>query len=156
MSASAMRATICSSASRSAVSDGATGCCVVDMLPPLPPDALVRTHVPMLEGPTDIRQPRAATVDNCLPSAREARACHAAVPAMLTVAGVGPRPDRGRGEPAATAHGCGETEAGESTRGARRGYSAAPLEDRCLARSEEHTSELQSRGHLVCRLLHEI
>src|SRR5690625_6798906 len=23
-----------------------------------------------------------------------------------------------------------------------------------LARSEEHTSELQSRGHLVCRLLH--
>src|SRR5437870_10509662 len=30
---------------------------------------------------------------------------------------------------------------------------------RCLAnvtlRSEEHTSELQSRGHLVCRLLHE-
>src|SRR5690625_6483586 len=23
-------------------------------------------------------------------------------------------------------------------------------------RSEEHTSELQSRGHLVCRLLHEI
>src|SRR5439155_397421 len=24
-----------------------------------------------------------------------------------------------------------------------------------LSRSEEHTSELQSRGHLVCRLLHE-
>src|SRR5690625_6462679 len=24
---------------------------------------------------------------------------------------------------------------------------------RCSARSEEHTSELQSRGHLVCRLL---
>src|SRR5439155_25047200 len=24
---------------------------------------------------------------------------------------------------------------------------------RCCARSEEHTSELQSRGHLVCRLL---
>src|SRR5690625_5400965 len=23
----------------------------------------------------------------------------------------------------------------------------------CLSRSEEHTSELQSRGHLVCRLL---
>src|SRR5437870_13238174 len=23
----------------------------------------------------------------------------------------------------------------------------------CLTRSEEHTSELQSRGHLVCRLL---
>src|SRR5690625_5366232 len=26
-------------------------------------------------------------------------------------------------------------------------------EDRCDRRSEEHTSELQSRGHLVCRLL---
>src|SRR5690625_7646713 len=26
---------------------------------------------------------------------------------------------------------------------------------RSEARSEEHTSELQSRGHLVCRLLHE-
>src|SRR5690625_6765870 len=25
--------------------------------------------------------------------------------------------------------------------------------DRALIRSEEHTSELQSRGHLVCRLL---
>src|SRR5690625_5731838 len=24
-----------------------------------------------------------------------------------------------------------------------------------MGRSEEHTSELQSRGHLVCRLLHE-
>src|SRR5690625_5975627 len=24
---------------------------------------------------------------------------------------------------------------------------------KCLSRSEEHTSELQSRGHLVCRLL---
>src|SRR3984893_1802145 len=28
-----------------------------------------------------------------------------------------------------------------------------PLGDRCNHRSEEHTSELQSRGHLVCRLL---
>src|SRR5690625_4320498 len=28
-----------------------------------------------------------------------------------------------------------------------------PLEDLALLRSEEHTSELQSRGHLVCRLL---
>src|SRR5207253_10255421 len=27
------------------------------------------------------------------------------------------------------------------------------LDDAQLARSEEHTSELQSRGHLVCRLL---
>src|SRR5690625_1176991 len=29
----------------------------------------------------------------------------------------------------------------------------ATLPDRCVPRSEEHTSELQSRGHLVCRLL---
>src|SRR5690625_5792251 len=29
----------------------------------------------------------------------------------------------------------------------------AGLEQRKAARSEEHTSELQSRGHLVCRLL---
>src|SRR5690625_6530818 len=28
-----------------------------------------------------------------------------------------------------------------------------PGEDEPLQRSEEHTSELQSRGHLVCRLL---
>src|SRR5690625_6901422 len=28
-----------------------------------------------------------------------------------------------------------------------------PLTVRALVRSEEHTSELQSRGHLVCRLL---
>src|SRR5690625_6400108 len=27
------------------------------------------------------------------------------------------------------------------------------IDDRGLQRSEEHTSELQSRGHLVCRLL---
>src|SRR5690625_6847360 len=30
---------------------------------------------------------------------------------------------------------------------------ADALRDRLQARSEEHTSELQSRGHLVCRLL---
>src|SRR5437660_8452370 len=29
----------------------------------------------------------------------------------------------------------------------------SPITFRPLARSEEHTSELQSRGHLVCRLL---
>ena len=28
-----------------------------------------------------------------------------------------------------------------------------PITDKQLLRSEEHTSELQSRGHLVCRLL---
>src|SRR5437870_9679280 len=36
----------------------------------------------------------------------------------------------------------------------RTGTSAAPSAARSdLRRSEEHTSELQSRGHLVCRLL---
>src|SRR5439155_9264642 len=30
---------------------------------------------------------------------------------------------------------------------------AKAARDRSLGRSEEHTSELQSRGHLVCRLL---
>src|SRR5439155_21160485 len=30
---------------------------------------------------------------------------------------------------------------------------ASCFSERALARSEEHTSELQSRGHLVCRLL---
>src|SRR5437870_13061774 len=36
-------------------------------------------------------------------------------------------------------------------RGARQRARRRPLRDR--SRSEEHTSELQSRGHLVCRLL---
>src|SRR5207253_7511043 len=33
------------------------------------------------------------------------------------------------------------------------GYAAYTFAIGALARSEEHTSELQSRGHLVCRLL---
>src|SRR5690625_7044704 len=33
------------------------------------------------------------------------------------------------------------------------GYRTAPRKMRRKTRSEEHTSELQSRGHLVCRLL---
>src|SRR5439155_20390597 len=43
-----------------------------------------------------------------------------------------------------------------STAGSRRaGPFATPRKQRrgCKSRSEEHTSELQSRGHLVCRLL---
>src|SRR5690625_6667951 len=32
-------------------------------------------------------------------------------------------------------------------------YREQALDDELSARSEEHTSELQSRGHLVCRLL---
>src|SRR5207253_9654596 len=35
----------------------------------------------------------------------------------------------------------------------RRWLHAAGSRAQCRARSEEHTSELQSRGHLVCRLL---
>src|SRR5271166_7080330 len=33
------------------------------------------------------------------------------------------------------------------------GRTTTPTAFRCSTRSEEHTSELQSRGHLVCRLL---
>src|SRR5439155_18747577 len=33
------------------------------------------------------------------------------------------------------------------------GIFSPPFVEHCLQRSEEHTSELQSRGHLVCRLL---
>src|SRR5439155_19209819 len=36
---------------------------------------------------------------------------------------------------------------------ARGRSSSTPVESLNLLRSEEHTSELQSRGHLVCRLL---
>src|SRR5687768_17811310 len=35
----------------------------------------------------------------------------------------------------------------------RRRFGVSKPSDRCLSRSEEHTSELQSRLHLVCRLL---
>src|SRR5437660_7618485 len=35
----------------------------------------------------------------------------------------------------------------------RRGYRLDGFSVAAVARSEEHTSELQSRGHLVCRLL---
>src|SRR5207253_11208222 len=43
---------------------------------------------------------------------------------------------------------------GSAARGKRRAaLGARAAGDRAGARSEEHTSELQSRGHLVCRLL---
>src|SRR2546429_1290305 len=45
----------------------------------------------------------------------------------------------------------GRSSAGARRRGARSPAAAAAACDR--ARSEEHTSELQSRLHLVCRLL---
>src|SRR5439155_11032316 len=38
----------------------------------------------------------------------------------------------------------------QATLGGELGFNLCP---RCWPRSEEHTSELQSRGHLVCRLL---
>src|SRR5690625_6790563 len=41
----------------------------------------------------------------------------------------------------------GNADGGDAT------YSASKGSVRALTRSEEHTSELQSRGHLVCRLL---
>src|SRR5690625_6878901 len=40
--------------------------------------------------------------------------------------------------------------------GCRRRWPAGWVETRQPVRSEEHTSELQSRGHIVCRLLLEI
>src|SRR5690554_7429736 len=42
---------------------------------------------------------------------------------------------------------------GEAPAGAHGVRAGARLEDRIDRRSEEHTSELQSRPHLVCRLL---
>src|SRR5439155_25165616 len=42
---------------------------------------------------------------------------------------------------------------GAHARGRRRGVHPRGAAVRSGARSEEHTSELQSRGHLVCRLL---
>src|SRR5690625_5435892 len=38
-------------------------------------------------------------------------------------------------------------------RGKSSGWNKDQQNPRCGKRSEEHTSELQSRGHLVCRLL---
>src|SRR5437660_10960960 len=50
--------------------------------------------------------------------------------------GEDPRPESGDAEPAFPA-----------------GEKVQPFEHSDIRRSEEHTSELQSRGHLVCRLL---
>src|SRR5437870_8756338 len=49
-----------------------------------------------------------------------------------------------------------QAHAGDWSESPAAGRAAAVSVARCLAagdRSEEHTSELQSRGHLVCRLL---
>src|SRR2546422_7490003 len=51
------------------------------------------------------------------------------------------------------AEGCGGRGQGAGGRSWRRHRSAAGAGERARGRSEEHTSELQSRLHLVCRLL---
>src|SRR5207253_10792955 len=66
-------------------------------------------------------------------------------------------------EPCDRRRGCASTRAPSSARAAGAGPSSCPARAtiRCCwtptgpprLRSEEHTSELQSRGHLVCRLL---
>src|SRR5690349_23887525 len=45
------------------------------------------------------------------------------------------------------------THSGERSTGGTAGFFGGPKETRGPARSEEHTSELQSRRDLVCRLL---
>src|SRR5207253_9153222 len=51
-----------------------------------------------------------------------------------------------------SAEGCVRAIASGIPRTARPAWSRRPVHD-SATRSEEHTSELQSRGHLVCRLL---
>src|SRR5690625_6496677 len=61
--------------------------------------------------------------------------------------------ESGTGRPAHRGPGRGHTLASngpELNAGTRRRSLPIPV---CRPRSEEHTSELQSRGHLVCRLL---
>src|SRR3712207_7483671 len=66
---------------------------------------------------------------------------HAGRQAVALAQGAGAPADAGRGRPAAP-------ERGQPAPGARR-----PGRGGRLRRSEEHTSELQSRQYLVCRLL---
>src|SRR3712207_7707973 len=56
---------------------------------------------------------------------------------------------------AGLAAGCGSVLgfAGETDAALLRGLGAEPFRDMAALRSEEHTSELQSRQYLVCRLL---
>src|SRR5690625_6621585 len=49
--------------------------------------------------------------------------------------------------------GAANSGAGITTSGVTAATELATMDRYVLARSEEHTSELQSRGHLVCRLL---
>src|SRR5207253_11490558 len=59
-------------------------------------------------------------------------------------------PARGRPAPPRRAAQGGRADAGGGAQGPLRGQGPLGVG---AARSEEHTSELQSRGHLVCRLL---
>src|SRR5207253_11277029 len=81
-------------------------------------------------------------------SALEVRACRAGLAAQQLVCGTPGRLDQGD-----VALGIGETQQRHS--GLPRAEKLARAADaKILARrSEEYTSELQSRGHLVCRLL---
>src|SRR5690625_6324008 len=63
-----------------------------------------------------------------------------------------PRPTDGRNESGVGAmHPSGEAESNRDDWAAAE--AGRPVQGRHRPRSEEHTSELQSRGHLVCRLL---
>src|SRR5690625_6755782 len=68
-----------------------------------------------------------------------------------------PHPDLSRVERADDVHisadVAGEVDGGADARGAVAPVDEAEHHGQIGARSEEHTSELQSRGHLVCRLL---
>src|SRR3712207_7530273 len=64
--------------------------------------------------------------------------------------------DRLEGDVRSTAHGGGEAQRGEDDAGpghVRTQHARLQLRQQRLHRSEEHTSELQSRQYLVCRLL---
>src|SRR5437660_5597710 len=78
------------------------------------------------------------------PSAKiSALSLHDALPICLRQPGRGGAP---RGRPV-------DRRAAAGAEGAERWAAAAPGAGHRSARSEEHTSELQSRGHLVCRPL---
>src|SRR5690625_5667449 len=71
----------------------------------------------------------------------------------LVVVVTGPPPPCRSGEWRSRASSAPEPGTPTRERGCRAGPRASPERPRARARSEEHTSELQSRGHLVCRLL---
>src|SRR5439155_7238318 len=68
------------------------------------------------------------------------------------VAGNRDRPD-GNGRGAGVWRRCGAVCPGVQVLSGTAGHQGKPHRIGAIPRSEEHTSELQSRGHLVCRLL---